>query len=129
MENSLHRALVFSVTVFLLLLVSDIAAWGVYQGENLEAQGRPLLLIHASLLVSVFVSSFCGAIVVFGLSRQRLPTAKATAYLALAFAAVSFFAVVAAFTAAGIIGTLLWLLLGSALFAWLSTLTAKNTGS
>jgi len=128
MRTPLHRAFVFSATVFLLLLVADAAAWGGYQGLEPDGQEGPLILIHAAVLGGALVSTFLGSCVVFSLRRNQIPSAQTTAYLALAFAVISFYAVVASFTAAGILGMLAWLVFGAALFAAFGTLRKPPNG-
>ena len=124
----MHRAFVFSATVFLLLLIADAAAWGSYQGMEPENQEGSLILIHAAVLVAALVSTFLGSFVVFSLRKNQVPTAQSTAYLALAFAVVTFYAVVASFTVAGVVGMLAWLVLGAALFAAIGTLRKQHNG-
>jgi uncharacterized Tic20 family protein len=128
MRTPIHRAFVFSATVFLLLLVADAAAWGGYQGLTPEGQEGSLILIHATVLGAALVSTFLGSLVACSLRRNKIPSVQSTAYLALAFAVVSFYAVVASFTAAGVVGMLAWLVIGAALFAALGTLRSQHNG-
>jgi uncharacterized Tic20 family protein len=86
------------------------------------------MLIHAAVLGAALVSTFLGSLAVFSLRRNQIPSAQSTAYLAFAFAVVSFYAVVASFTAAGVVGMLAWLVIGAALFAALGTLRAQHNG-
>lgn len=123
---SLNRAFIFAGTAGLLLLAADLIAWGGYQGFEPANQRASLLWIHAAVFGAAMIASFLAAFVVFTLRRRHLPSSKITAYMSFIFSLVSFFAVVAAFTAGGITASLIWLFFGAGLFAMISTAFPQN---
>lgn len=86
------------------------------------------MLIHAAVFGATLVSTFLGSLMVFSLRRNPIPSAQSTASLAVAFSVVSFYAVVASFTAAGAVGMFAWLVIGAALFAAFGTLRSQHNG-
>jgi hypothetical protein len=129
MNQALHRTFAFAGTAFVVLLLADLAVWGGYQGMHPRDELPSQLIMHGAMHVSVLVLSVIGAAVAFFFLRRRLPSTKVASVFGAVFATLSFFAIVAAFTAAGFIGAGAWLLLGSATIALLCGLIAgRNEG-
>lgn len=103
MKQPLILSAVFSVSALVLLLVADLAVWGGYQGMNSREQVGALLLAHAAMLSAVFFLALLGTSAAFLLFRNRLPSRKVATLVGAAFAIVSFFALVTAFSAGGVI--------------------------
>jgi hypothetical protein len=122
MKAAAYRTLAFAGTAFLVLLVSDLALWGGYQGFHPRDQLESQLITHGAMHASVLVLSLIGAAIAFLTLRRRLPSAKAASLFGAIFAVLSFFALVAAFSAAGFWGAAAWLLIGSIVLAFLSAL-------
>lgn len=81
--------------------------------EQLASQ----LVLHGYMHAGVLLLSLAGAAVAFWLLQHRLPSAKAASFFGASFAVISFFAVVLAFEAAGLVAAAAWLLVGSTLVA------------
>jgi hypothetical protein len=124
MKSVAHRTLGFAGTAFIVLLLADLAVWGGYQGMHPREDLQSQLLMRAALHLSVLVVSAIGATFAFFLLRQRLPSTKVASSFGAIFAAISFFALVAAFTAFGVVGAGAWLLVGSVITAVVSSLIA-----
>src|SRR5438045_2308782 len=122
MKAAAYRTLAFAGTAFLVLLAADLAFWGGYQGMHPRDQLESQLITHGAMHASVLVLSLMGATFAFVTLRHRLLSAKAASLFGAAFAVLSFFALVAAFSAAGFWGAGAWLLIGSIVFAFLSGL-------
>lgn len=125
MKAAAYRTLAFAGTAFVLLLVADLAVWGGYQGMHPRDQLESQLIMHGAMHASVLVLSLMGAAVAFVTLRRRLPSARAASLFGAVFAVLSFFALVAAFSAAGFWGAGAWLLIGSVVLAFVSGLLGK----
>ena len=86
------------------------------------------LVLRGYMHAGVLLLSLAGAAVAFWLLQRRLPSLKAASSFGALFAVISFFAVVIAFEAAGVVAAAAWLLVGSALVALASGLFVRPHG-
>ena len=118
MRGNVLRASTFAGITFLLMVMADVLTWGGYQGGHPESQRGELLWTHGAFHGGVLGLSMLGAFVGFMPVRRRFLPISRIVMLAVIFAIATFFAVVAAFQAGGIVAAAWWLLVGSLIIAF-----------
>lgn len=117
MRNALLPTLRFALFAFLVVLVLDALLSLLFQPPPASENWRAFLFTHGLFHAAVLVLSLIGAGLGFTVIRSRLPSASQNLGLALAYGLVTPVTSFGAFLFAGVLGVVVWLLLGSMSFA------------